>query len=66
MSETLDELKVRFNRAFPNVPIPERSNAIYVSQKHGAMSWHVVRLEIEHDTLLGLEAVRFMAETGII
>ena len=54
--------KEKFNKIFANLPIGERSNPIYVSSKHGAMSWMVVKLEVDDDTELGKEALNFIEE----
>ena len=59
-------MKERFYKTFMNVPIPERSNAIYVSSKHGAMSWYIVKLEVDQDTELGFEALEALIRMDLI
>ena len=59
-------MKEKFYKTFANLPIPERSNPIYVSQKYGAMSWNVVKIEVDADTELGIEALGFLTKLGII
>lgn len=58
--------KARFNKVFTNLPIPERENAIYVDDKHGPLSWHVARLEINQDTETGTKILEFLVKTEII
>ena len=59
-------MKERFYKTFANLPIPERSMPIYVSPKYGAMSWNVVKLEVDADTELGTAALGFLTKFEII
>ena len=59
-------MKEKFYKAFANLPILERSNVIYVSKEHGSMSWHIVKLEIDQDTELGLEALKALEKMELI
>ena len=59
-------MKERFYKVFANVPIPERSSVIYVSQEHGPVSWRIVKLEVDHDTEFGDEALQALDRMGII
>ena len=59
-------MKEEFYKLFVNIPIPERSLAIYVSQKYGPMSWNVVKLEVDQNTELGLEALEALKRMNII
>ena len=59
-------MKERFYKVFANIPIPERSSPIYVSQEHGAMSWQIVKLEVDEETPLGLEALIALVEIKLI
>lgn len=63
---TYEELRSSFNKVFGNLPIPERSNAIYIDQKYGPMSWNVVRLETMAGTDLGLTALTTMHAMAVI
>ena len=62
----MNNLKERFNNLFANLPIPERKNPIYVDDKYGAMSWFIIKLEVDHDTELGLKALEFLNKTETI
>ncbi|HEB13362.1 MAG TPA: hypothetical protein ENI13_00095 [candidate division CPR3 bacterium] len=59
-------MKERFYKVFANLPIPERSNIIYVSPEHGTMSWYIVNLEVRQDTKLGAEALKALDGMGLI
>ena len=59
-------MKEQFLRAFANLSIPERANPIYVDPKHGALSWHVVRIEVEAGTPIGDAAMKFLSDLKII
>ena len=59
-------MKEKFYKVFANLPIPERSSPIYVSKEHGPMSWNVVKLEVDHETVLGIEALAVLVEMEII
>ena len=53
--------KDEFAKLYANIPIGERSNPIYVDEKHGAMSWHVVKIESDAETEIGVAARNFIA-----
>lgn len=55
-----------FFKTFANVPIPERSNPIYVDSQYGAMSWYVVNLEVRAGSEVGLRAIKFMKQEKFI
>lgn len=59
-------MKESFYRTFCNVPLPERSNPIFVDHMHGAMSWHIVKLEVDSNTEVGKRALAFLKEAKII
>ena len=59
-------MKEKFLKTFANLPIPERSMPIYVDQKHGALSWYVVKLEVDQNTDIGNAALEFLSATQII
>jgi len=59
-------MKSRFLKVFANLSESERCNVIYVSPKHGPMSWNVVELEVHKDTALGTEALEALKSMGVI
>ena len=59
-------MKERFKNVFANLPIPERSNIIYISKKYGPMSWYIVNLEVNQDTELGTEALETLVKMDLI
>lgn len=58
--------KERFLQVFPNIPLGERLNAIYMSPEYGPMTWYIVWLEVRGDTKVGKEACETLKEMGII
>lgn len=56
----------RFYQAFANIPLSERKNPIYVDKEYGAMSWLVLKIEVENDTKVADRALEFLSKTGII
>lgn len=59
-------MKEKFLKVFANLPIPLRSEIIYVSDKYGPMTWNVVKLEVDAETSLGLEALTFLTNIKVI
>jgi len=59
-------MKEQFYRVFANIPLGERPNPIYVDEKYGAMSWLVLKLEVDHDTEVSKKALQFLSDTQII
>lgn len=59
-------MKEEFNKIFANLPIPLRSEIIYVDDKYGVMSWNVVKLEIDASTEIGKKAFETLKEMKII
>ena len=55
-----------FLKVFPNIPIPERQNAIYVDSQYGPLSWNVVWLEVKAGSEVGLRACQFLKDVKII
>ena len=58
-----DEL---FLKVFANLPIPLRSEVIYIDPQYGTMSWNVVYIEVKAGTEVGSRAIKTLKEMKII
>lgn len=61
-----EELKNKWCRVYPNIPLGERKMPIYVSREFGPMSWLVLAIEVEAETKVAEEALDFLETNGII
>ena len=59
----VEELRTRFNRIYPNLPLPERSMPIVVLDGE-PLSWSIVRLEL--NTKIGEKALLQMNRMGLV
>jgi len=59
-------MKERFLKIYANLPIPLRSEVIYVDKEYGACSWNVVLLEVKADTEIGKTALKQLEKMKII
>ena len=63
---TDEQNKTDFNRIFANLPLGIRNEIIYVDEKYGAMTWQVVRLEVEARTKVAVKILEFLKRLKII
>jgi len=61
----LEELKAKFMRAYPNLPLPERSQVVAVVDEK-PFSWDVVYAEVSNNTKLGDKILEKMRLIGIL
>jgi hypothetical protein len=59
------DLRTRFLRVYPNLPIPERSQVIVIIGGEPC-SWNVVYVEVKNNTELGVRMLEQMSRLGLI
>lgn len=61
----LEELKARFRKAYANLPVPERFQAVAIVDEK-PFSWDVAYTEISNNNELGNKILKKMKLTGIL
>ena len=56
----------KFRRMYANMPIPLRSSEIFVVVDDEPMTAQVIRLEVDHKTGVGYEAIKQLTRLKII
>jgi len=67
--EKLDDLRCRFYRVYPNLPLFERNNACIVVNLNNMMeplSWHVCFMEIKNKTKLSRKILKTLGDLEFI
>lgn len=67
--EKLDDLRCRYYRVYPSLPLFERNSACIVVNLNGVMeplSWHVCYMEIKNNTKLSRKILKTLGEMGFI
>lgn len=59
-------MKEDFYRTFANIPLGLRKDIIYVDKEYGAMTWLVLKLEVDANTAVSEKALKFLKGTDII
>jgi len=68
-AEILDNLRVRFHRVYPNLPVPERSMpciVLKISGRPEPLSWCVCKMEIDAKTRLSQRILYWLAKMEFI
>ena len=59
------DLKTRFYRTYANLPLPVR-NQVAVVVDDDPISWNVLKLEVENNTVLGKKALEILNKLNFL
>ncbi len=61
----MDNLKSRFYKTFANLPLGVRNEIVLVIDGQ-PMTWNVIKLEVDTDSVLSKEALKMMSELKLL